>query len=250
MYVANISFSRAEGVPRDQISHTINAFLAALRMNGQVCGREWPISISDSQYQVTVLLPAQDALEHTHMNHYVEHALEHIHILGLNEPSIFVCGEDIDSITCTCSKIDTYILYTTYLSLESPLRCGTCFGTIPLYSVPPTYDGEYYDIIVWQSDYQACDSLQMNCSTLERATLRELTQCNSSLSHQGRTICHKLMTTTCRPTYYYLYPSQTPTRKKVADPSCPSCGQPWRLEKSWHAFDFKCDICYLLSAKE
>ncbi len=120
MYVANISFSRAEGVPRDQISHTINAFLAALRMNGQVCGREWPISISDSQYQVTVLLPAQDALEHTHMNHYVEHALEHIHILGLNEPSIFVCGEDIDSITCTCSKIDTYILYTTYLSLESP----------------------------------------------------------------------------------------------------------------------------------
>lgn len=248
MYVANLCFPGAESCDPDTVSHVVNGLLGTLRMNGQICGREWPISIVDASCLVTVLLPEQDALDGAHVNRSVQHAIEELRTAGLHDPDITILGEDIDGATsCTCTTPGSYILYTNYISLESPLRCGTCFNPKPLYTIPHTYDDEYYDIICWQSDRQACDTLQMNCSTLERAAMREMSRPDSSLSQRGIEICSKIFATTGIPTYYYLYRYGARSRKQELARTCPSCGSSWLLETPWHLFDFKCNQCRLLS---
>ncbi|MCG8348945.1 MAG: Zn-ribbon-containing protein, partial [Chloroflexales bacterium] len=81
-------------------------------------------------------------------------------------------------------------------------RCGDCFDQAPLYRLPKTYDDEYYDIIEWQSNYQACDTLFMNSVVLERATNREMSRIESALSQEGCQICRRIEQLTGVPTYY------------------------------------------------
>ncbi len=248
MYLVKMSFSSEAGSSVDPISHSLNDLLAVMRMNGQICGREWSLITTPEGYATFVIVPEQDALEDRHRNKYVHKALDALGSAGLSQPILTVLGEDIDGDEiCTCGVPEMYILYTNYLSLESPLRCGNCYLPVPLYRLPPTYEDEYSDIICWQSDYQSCDSLQMNCQTLERAATREISRVDSSLSLRGRDICNKIFEMTGRPTYYYLYPSGSRNPAQALKRRCPSCNGEWRSDPPWHRFDFKCDICRLVS---
>jgi predicted nucleic acid-binding Zn ribbon protein len=141
-----------------------------------------------------------------------------------------------------------FILYTNYLSLESPIRCGDCFGIFPLYRIPATKDDEYTDILTWESDYKACDTLQMNCSTGERFGISQLSRCDSSLSKRGIDICICIAVSTGIPAYYYLLKESGRNKRAELNRKCPSCGGEWLLHDSLHKlFDFKCDKCKLLS---
>lgn len=248
MYVAQMSFTLNESADADAASDLVNSLLGALRMNGQVCGCEFPITINDNSCLSVVLLPDIDALANEHMNEYVSSAHEALHAAGFEGPEITVIGADIDSVPpCTCQRPEAYILFTTYLSLESPLRCWTCFQPVPLYRIRPTKDKDYHAIICWQSDYQACDTLQMGCSTLERASVREMSRPDSSLSKRGRDICAVITENIGIPAYYYLYRYNARSRKQELARTCPVCNGEWRLDESQHIFDFKCDRCHLLS---
>jgi predicted nucleic acid-binding Zn ribbon protein len=248
VYVAELCFPGAGSSDPDVVSHKVNGLLGALRMNGQVCGREWPIAIRGQNGVTIVLLPDLDALDSSHANQYVQGAIAEFRDAGLSDPTITIMGEDADSAPpCICPTVGSYILFTNYLSLEPPLRCGNCFNPVPLYKIPHTYHGEYYDIICWQSDYQACDTLQMNSSTLERATVRELSRADSSLSQRGIEICTKISHATGIPVYYYLYRYSARSKKQERERLCPSCGGAWLLQTPWHLFDFKCDRCRVLS---
>jgi len=97
-------------------------------MNGQLCGREWPITSDDRTVKTIIFLPDQDALERVHANRYVAQALTELEIAHLTPPSVTIRGQEIEGmLPCTCPSTRTYILFTNYLSLESPLRCGNCF---------------------------------------------------------------------------------------------------------------------------
>jgi predicted nucleic acid-binding Zn ribbon protein len=92
------------------------------------------------------------------------------------------------------------------LTIESPLRCGNCFGIVPLYKIPKTYDDdEYYDIKCWEINYRARDSLQMNCRVGERFGMRQLSEYSSKLNKYGMDICKKIKKLTGKDVYYYLY---------------------------------------------
>ena len=100
----------------------------------------------------------------------------------------------------------------------------------------------------WQSDYQACDTLQMNCRTGERFGLREMGLPESSLSRQGREICRKIEASTGLPVYYYLHRYRMRPRAADALQPCPACGGAWKLSEPLHdRFDFRCDSCRLLA---
>jgi predicted nucleic acid-binding Zn ribbon protein len=248
MFVAELTFDIPEACNIDRLSQLIKSLLGTLRMNGQVCGREWPIARTALCCSTIVLIPAHDALDSTHQNSYVKDALDQLVVNGIGEPQIALIGEDIDGTDkCTCEKLASYILYTNYLSLESPVRCGDCFCPIPLYTLPHTYDDEFNDVISWQSNYQACDLLQMNCAVLERATARQLSRLDSQLSHDGLAICERIAAATSIPTYYYLYRYGSRSRAAELARRCPSCGGAWLLEKPWHRFDFRCTQCNLVS---
>jgi predicted nucleic acid-binding Zn ribbon protein len=246
MYLAELTFKIEAS--DDSVSHVLNWLIHALRMNGQICGREFPISVSAKGYSIHCLIPEPDALSTEHFNRYVRHAFADFQNVGLSKPTIAILGEDIDSAAiCTCAVCDSYVLYTNYLSLESPLRCGNCFLPVPLYKIPPTYDEEYSDIISWQSDYQSCDHLHMNSTVLERAATRELSRADSKLSLSGRNICSKIFANTTKPTYYKLYRYYGRSRVQELKRKCPSCNGEWLCDPPWHLFDFKCERCHLVS---
>lgn len=248
MHVADISFPFTKNLENDDVSDLVNRLLAVWRMNGQVCNREWPITIAENIAFATALIPEPTSLNREISNEYVNKAISELLEKGGCLPEVNLKGEDIDSNeNCSCTTISSYILYTTYISLESPLRCGDCFCPIPLYKIPPTDGEEFYNLICWQSDYSSCDSLQMNCGTLERAATREMSRHDSSLSKQGLEVCRIITTSTNIPTYYYLYRNNGRSKNQELQRKCPSCGGEWLLEEQLHCFDFKCDKCRLLS---
>ncbi len=160
-----------------------------------------------------------------------------------------IIGCDPDSSEkCQCQKRKSLILFTTFISLESPLRCGDCFRTIPLYNIPKTYDDEYYNILCWESDYQSCDQLQMNCSVGEHFATNQMSKIDSQLSKQGIKVCSEIAKLTKTPTFYYLYRSSGKSINSERKRTCPSCDSTWLLKEQIHSrFDFKCNKCKLLS---
>ena len=248
MFVVEGAFKYTLSHDTEQALETIDLLLGALRMNGQILGREYPVTIDGEKIRTFLLIPEENSLDESRANDYVLKWLAKLENLGV-EPSWGILGvEPYSAPVCKCLRPKFYILYTTYVSLESPIRCGDCWGVVPLYRLPTTSGGEYVDIISWQSDYQACDTLQMNCSTGERFGTFQLSKYGSSLSKRGIDICSRITELTRIATYYYLMQSTGRGRKAEQTRKCPSCGGEWYLtEPLYGLFDFRCDQCRLLS---
>jgi predicted nucleic acid-binding Zn ribbon protein len=249
MFIAEVSFTFPESVDNDIAAEAIDHWTSALRMNGQVLGREMPLAREDSVYRTWLMIPAVDSLDPSHNNKWVTGAEERIYRAGLLERREQLLGEVPDAAApCVCGGSISLILFIFGGLLESPVRCGDCFGPIPLYTLPPTYDSEYSDLICWQSDYQACDQLQMNCKTGERFGLRQMGQVDSSLTLHGREVCRKLEAGAGKPVYYYLHRYYGRSARLERERRCPGCGGEWRLYERLHdRFDFRCDACRLLA---
>lgn len=250
MLIAELRFDfRTSQAPSENIEK-VQHVLDALRMNGQICGHEYRIAETNQAFLAYVGIPDIDALEYQYQNSYVRTFSETLGEYGIAPPVSRLLDEDIqERPTCSCQASSFYILYTSHETLDPPLRCGECFWPVPLYRFPKTYDDSYYDIICWQSDYHSCDRLQMNCQTLERSALRELGQCTSSLSKQGRSICQRVQELVGKPVYYFLYRYRVQSRQKQERTrTCPSCGGAWLREVPLHfRFGYKCDTCLLLA---
>ncbi len=193
-------------------------------------------------------VPEKSALSKKHANRWVTKAVQELAELGMRL-QVLDLGDDPDSShPCRCQNPPWFALFTNYASTESPLRCGKCFGTIPLYRLSATPDDDYSDVICWQSDYRACDHLQMNCSTGERFATRQMENHESSLSSRGRAICNRLTEAGRVPVFYYLYRATGRSLASERRRPCPSCGSAW-LAETPHCdlFDMKCDRCRLLS---
>lgn len=248
MYTAQLIFSEGKSSNNIELLETLNTLISAYRMNGQVLGREFPISEEYGHYSVFVQIPDKDSLSPNFNNKYVKKNLSKLEE-DLVHLEVRVLGIDPDSSTiCNCKSMTSYVLYTDYLSLESPLRCGECFGGVPLYRIPKTFDDEYYDIIHWMSDYQSCDSLQMNCRVGERFATDQLSKLNSSLTKEGLSVCESIRKVTGKNTYYYLYKGTGLSYESEIRRRCPSCNEEWHEQEPFHGiFDFRCDQCALLS---
>ena len=101
-------------------------------------------------------------------------------------------------------------------------------------------------ILNWETDYAACDDLQMGCAVGERWALNQMQNADSQLSKQGRDICRKIEEMTNIPTFYYLYNYRRVRGDESLKP-CPVCNKDWYLKKKIHDYDFKCDDCRIIS---
>ena len=164
-------------------------------------------------------------------------------------PEVAVLGPHPESLPpCKCSNRLGYILFTNYLSAESPVRCFECFRPVPLYLLPKTSDEEYLDILHWMADYKACDTLQMNCTVGERFGEKQLSSPDSALSKEGRKLRMALEAKVKRKVYYYLHKSRGRSVSDERKRRCPICRRRWILQTRWHKlFDFRCEHCRLLS---
>jgi predicted nucleic acid-binding Zn ribbon protein len=250
MYLAHLKFNMPESVNEEMASDLIGNLLRCLRDNGQIYERTFPpVVVCGQQCITSIFLSSPDAMEAAPPHRLYEQSLSKLLDAGFGAPELTVFGLDADySPPCSCDKHESYILFTNFLSFSSPLRCGECFQPIPLYKVPPIEPKGYFsDVLIWQSEYQACDTLNMLCGVLEKAGIREMSRFDSKLSKSGRAICDNITTSTGIPTYYYLFHDTARSMKIELARKCPECGGEWQLDKSIHIFDFKCDKCRLLS---
>jgi len=247
MVIAEILFEVPDAA--GQAEESVDWLLAAWFKNGQIGTDSWYRARTHLEIRVIAPLPEADSLNEAYANEYVRALLLELAGHGGKLAGIRVLGPDpaFDN-TCGCPHPPSYILFTTYLHRDSPLRCGGCFGPVPLYRVPPIRGGEHLVVLQWASDYRACDTLQMHTSTGERFGEGQLARHDSSLSRNGRGLAADLTAATHVPVYYNLFKSRGRTAKTEQARLCPSCGGTWRLGEPWHRlFDFRCDRCHLLS---
>ncbi len=249
MYVAEILFRRRGKPATGNELDAIQGALGLLRQSGQILGREFPILTRRGGYSARVLVPDRDALRPRHHSSFVRGQLARLSESGIAPVRMNIVGKDAAGGPADrCRAPGWHILFTTYLAIAPPLRCGRCFRPVPLYRIRDPRERLAYELLCWESDYQACDTLQMNCRTGERFGTRELSDPGSSLGRRGRLICRRIRRLTGVPTYYYLLRASGAKKGTEENRPCPGCGGRWRLRERLHGlFDFKCDRCRMVS---
>ena len=247
MFAAEIKFRRGNA-KRAPMNDLVYSLLGAWEKNGQILSSD-TLSMDKDSLHAYVLIPKKDALNKRFANKYVRKYMDKCLEETSYLPQITLHGPTPESARpCTCKRPPGYILYTNFLSVESPIRCADCFRPVPLYLLPYIDDEEHLGFLSWSSNYKACDTLQIGCTVGERFGEQQMIRHDSALSKQGREICRELEAKVKRKVYYYLFKyrgrSLTAERKR----RCPECKQPWILGEQWHnLFDFRCERCRLLS---
>ncbi len=251
MYLAQVSFNIPEKGGRKKAEQAIYTLLGAWVKSGQANTFADLHLTSKGRLRAWLTIPEKRSLDKRHANKWVKKALRELKSQGVGKPSLVLKGRDVEGwCPCACKKSSAFVLKTDYLSSAPPVKCLDCFGVIPLYSLPASDHDEHYELLIWNDDYKACDTLQMNCRTGERFGIAQMSDHESSLARRGRELCREIEERTGTPTYYYLYRASG-TRRTHDNESkrpCPSCGGAWLLDEPIAPiFDFQCKACRLVS---
>ncbi|WP_027627641.1 DUF2310 family Zn-ribbon-containing protein [Ruminiclostridium cellobioparum] len=223
-------------------------YFGALSKNGQILISSCNTVFEDDTYKTFLLAPEQDSLDSKYANKYVNEFYMKLMNLCIREPEIRIVGRSSDfELSCNCVSPSWYMLYSDHTITESPIVCGDCGRTVPLYKLPKILgEDEYYTVLGWQRAYNACDNLFLE-GIAERMAYNRLSKPESDLSKEGREICQAFENKTGKPFYYYLfryYARYYSTKKQ----NCPICGSEWRLDEDNTTFiDYRCDNCRLVA---
>ena len=249
MYTQEISIKPKLPVDKNELFQEFNLLLEFYRGSGQTQGKIESQFIDENRIVSIPYTLEKDSLKSSNNNIYVQKRIEKIQKLCASKIKIKTLGTTTynSSHVCKCKKSEFYILITNYVSIDSPITCGSCNQSVPLYKLPKYDDFGYMPILSWESNYQACDRLQMNCEVGEKWASNQLENIKSQLSKQGIKICKKIEKLTNIPTFYFLYNYE---RYKGDDLNrlCPNCGKKWHLSNQlFNFYDFKCDDCRIVS---
>ena len=148
---------------------------------------------ADSEgWTVNGVATARDAFRKANWNDFVRQRFASLADVKLRQPRIRFLGTVPETASdCQCARQRRFLLFTTFLHTEPPLRCLHCNGTMPLYRLPRSTSGEHSALLSWESNYKVCDTLQMNCTVGERFGERQLSDPGSSLSRSGLAVCRR-----------------------------------------------------------
>jgi predicted nucleic acid-binding Zn ribbon protein len=249
MEAVQLFFRASRSADDEAVLDRVNGYLASLFQNGQIIGGTLVARVNGG-YLATARRPEREALAHRFNNKWVRSRPRELTAVGLAIPEVTLLGREPDRLApCACRRRPFLVLFTTFLSDESPVRCGACFGPVALYRVRASIEtGNNQDVLWWQDTYQAMDWLYVGSGAGEQAALNQLSRVDSQLSTEGRELARDVEARVGVPVYYYL--SKHVGRSDVAERKrrCPSCLKAWLLDEPLHRiFDFRCDRCRLLS---
>lgn len=248
MFIQEISIEIKTSHDKNELIDELNFLLSCYRGNGQTQGKiESQYIVENKMFCLPFTLEKNSLLKKFN-NSYVNHHIQKLEALCGSKLEFRTVGKTYETYKnpCKCKKSDFYILITNYVTIESPLTCGSCLKSVPLYRLPKYENDEYMSILSWETNYISCDSLQMNCQVGERWALNQMENVNSQLSKQGLEICRKIEELTNSPTYYYLHNYRKFRGDDLSRP-CPICNKRWDLKEKLLFFDFKCDNCKIVS---
>ncbi len=249
MFVTELRFECFADTTITAAEKAINNLLEAYRANGQVLGREFAVAFNEGEFRVRLLLPEKSSLAQRYHSSWVKQALNQLTQAKLLAPREKLIGQDINSEVSSVDTPSWQVIYTSYVHMCSPVRSGDSLLPIPLYRLPATFNGDHKHVIRWQSEWQACDEIQMASATkAEFAAVTEISDINSDLFRRGWDLRGRIEYLSKIPTYYYLYRVGGNKQEELSRP-CPKCGNPnWRLDEPLHdIFHFRCDKCRIVS---
>ncbi|MGQ0286032.1 Zn-ribbon-containing protein [Pasteurellaceae bacterium 22721_9_1] len=252
MYIIDIFFTHNQTQQNEQQMLLLNQLIDQWRYNGQIIGREIPLFLAEQEqsngFGIRVICPEQHSLLFDNNNQPVQDCLAKLQKCGVNLESFQIVAEDFNSDQTNEDQIDWQVLYTTHLQSCSPLHNGENLAPIPLYKSLKNQPHLSMDLIKWQENWQACDQLQMNGSTLEQQALLEISNVDSHLFKHGYALAKEVEQQTGTPTYYYLYRVGAKDYEQEQQRRCPICQGKWTLSTPiLDIFHFKCDTCRLVS---
>lgn len=218
-------------------------YTKALELNGQILRRHKSYTEVGEVYQLRVVAPEKTTFEPDN---------ENINVTGAREAFEAAYGESVvwtlvganKNVTgsCECEHSPYYILRGNMKDTVSPVLCGKCGQSVPLYRLPRNYSREeYYDILEWQRAYNDLHDL-FKQGLDERYAYEMLNKANSSLNVEGRRIAKALNEKTGIPVYYHMFKYYGKNKNE-----CPICGEEWKNNDSEYNVDYICHRCKLVA---
>lgn len=251
MYTQEISIEINDSTDYDWLLETFDLLMDSYRTSGQTQGKVESQFVTNNTIICYPYTLEEDALNTKYNNYYVNKWSKDVEEIAKSKLQFRTVGKSHKDYNgqCKCVQSEFYILQTNYVSYASPIVCGTCDLSVPLYKLPMYSDHGYGSILSWESNYQSCDTLNMNCEVGEMWAMKQMWDVNSQLSKQGIEVCKKITELSQIPTYYYLFNYRRIRHSQDSKRKCPCCNGDWLLqEKNCHLYDFKCDTCKLISS--
>lgn len=220
-----------------------NWLFGTLIKNGQILSNDCNTIFIEDEYITYTLAPEEDSISLKYANKYVNDNYNKLLKLSRRKPKIKLLGKSKDYMpACSCDSPSWYMLYSDYSVDDSPVVCGDCGRTVPLYKLPKILgEDEYYSVRSWQIAYKACDELFM-AGIGERFAYQRISKPTNDLAKLGIEICEAFEKAIGKPFYYFLFKYYSPYK-----PTCPVCGQLWKLGSGNKSFiDYRCDKCRLV----
>lgn len=250
MYKQKISISINTKFDRDKLYEEFEILMSNLCTTGQILSNYETPFITDQElvsYHTTL---EKTSLSKKYFDEYTKKRVNDIEQWCNSKLITEVVGKanpDYKGV-CKCKKPEFYILFTYTLNSSGLLDCGSCKKVVPLYKLTQLNYNDRHEILSWETNYKACDDLQLLCTVGEKWATRQMSDPKSQLSKQGSDICSRINEATGIPTYYYLHNYRRIAPQKDKTKLCPSCNGNWLLkDRLLDFYDFKCDNCKLLS---
>ncbi|MEK6213327.1 MAG: Zn-ribbon-containing protein, partial [Vibrio fluvialis] len=125
MYVVELQFECFDNTTISAVDKAINGLMDALRYNGQVLGREFPVILGEGEFYVRAVCPEKESLHPKHHSDFVKVCISRLAEASLLAPKVRLLGRDINSEEAAEAEAPSWqVLYTTYVHTCSPLRSG------------------------------------------------------------------------------------------------------------------------------
>lgn len=251
MFKQKISISINSKFDRDKLFDEFDALMGNFCNTGQIIGDYETPFVSENQlisYQTTL---ERVSLSKKYYDEYASKRVKEIEQSCDSKLTTEVIGKAIPEYkgVCKCKKPDFYILFTFAFNSSGFVDCGNCNKVVPLYKLTQLSYNDRSEMLSWETNYKACDNLQLGCTVGEKWATKQMSDASSQLSKQGISVCDTIKEFTDIPTYYYLYNYRHISPQKDKARLCPICNGKWLLQERLHHFyDFKCDNCKLLSS--
>lgn len=250
MFTHQLSIQVKPGADVAEAVSQFTSLIGSYYQNGQVLHKHLNTYGADGLITYIAETQEEDSLDAKYNNQFVKMRIGLLEEHCGNKLDVKLLGKSHEEVAvCNCPKSDFYLLIADFNSVDSPVKCGTCFDVVPLYKLPAHAESGYYDVLAWEQNYKAVDTIQINSHAGEEWALEQMSNPNSELSVQGRAVCTVIEQNTSTHTYYYLHNEKETTVEEELDSVCPACKTPWLLTQplAGGIFPFKCDNCRLLS---